>query len=67
MVEMEGKISDLPVTVLIDPGASLSYISPGIVENVKLNPKDFSSHGWYSWPLELREKSHINCPKQHYN
>ena len=32
MVEMEGKISDLPITVLIDPGASLSYISPGIVE-----------------------------------
>ena len=31
MVEMEGKISDLSVTVLIDPGASLSYISPEIV------------------------------------
>ena len=28
MVEMEGKIVDQSVTVLIDPGASLSYISP---------------------------------------
>ena len=31
MVEMEGKISHQSVTVLIDPGASLSYISPKIV------------------------------------
>ena len=32
MVEMGGKISDQSVTVLIDSGASLSYISPKIVE-----------------------------------
>ena len=31
MVEMEGKISDQIVTVLIDLGASLSYVSPKIV------------------------------------
>ena len=31
MVEMEGNISDQSVTILIDPSASLSYISPNIV------------------------------------
>ena len=41
MVEIEGKISELPITVLIDPGASLSYISPGIVEKCNLKPENF--------------------------
>jgi len=31
MVELEGKISDHPVSILIDPGASLSYVIPIIV------------------------------------
>eukprot|EP00253_Pinus_taeda_P010525 PITA_10525 len=38
MVEFEGKISDLTVAVLIDLGATLSYISPKIVEHCKLQP-----------------------------
>ena len=41
MVEMEDKISDLPVSVLIDPGASLSYISPNIVEKWNLKTEKF--------------------------
>eukprot|EP00253_Pinus_taeda_P018429 PITA_18429 len=32
MVEFEGKISNLSIVVLIDPGATLSYVSPKIVE-----------------------------------
>ena len=28
MVEVEGLINQTPVTILIDPGASLSYIAP---------------------------------------
>ena len=36
MVDMEGKISDQFVTILIDSGASLSYISPQVVEKCKL-------------------------------
>ena len=36
MVEFEGKISDLTITVLIDPGATFSYVSPKIVERCKL-------------------------------
>ena len=41
MVEMEGNISDLPVSILIDPGASLSYISPKIVEKCNLKTEKF--------------------------
>ena len=32
MVEVEGKINQIPISILIDPGASLSYISPNLVE-----------------------------------
>ena len=49
MVEMEGKISDLSVTVLIDPGASLSYISPNIVEKCNLKTENFQQ----SWLVQL--------------
>eukprot|EP00253_Pinus_taeda_P028129 PITA_28129 len=41
MVEFEGKLLDLAVTILIDPGATLSYISPRIVELCKLQPIKF--------------------------
>ena len=41
MVEMEGMIEDQSVTVLIDPGASLSYISLQVVEKFKLKTKKF--------------------------
>ena len=36
MVEIEGMLKDKPISILIDPGASLSYISPRIVELCKL-------------------------------
>ena len=49
MVEMEGKIYDLPVTVLIDRGASLIYISPEIVEKCKIKPEKFQQ----SWLVQL--------------
>jgi hypothetical protein len=37
MVEVEGMINQKLVSILIDPGASLSYISPTIVEGCKLD------------------------------
>lgn len=43
MVEFEVKISDLTVAVLIDPGATLSYISPKVVEHCKLQPAKFKN------------------------
>jgi len=36
MVEFEGKIFDYTITVLIDPGATISYVIPKVVEQCKL-------------------------------
>jgi len=41
MVEFEGKILDLALTILIDPGATLGYISPKVVEHCKLQHVKF--------------------------
>ena len=49
MVEMEGNIVDQSVTVLIDPGASLSYISPQVVEKCNIKTEKFQQ----SWLVQL--------------
>jgi hypothetical protein len=36
VVEMEGMISNHPISILIDPGSNLSYDSPQIVDKCKL-------------------------------
>eukprot|EP00253_Pinus_taeda_P004903 PITA_04903 len=43
MVELEGKILDFFVTILIDPGATLSYISLKVVEHCKLQAIKFKN------------------------
>ena len=42
MVEVEGKIHQIPISILIDPGASLSYTSPDLVEKCKLSIEKFA-------------------------
>jgi len=49
MVEFEGKISDLTIVVLIYPGATLSYISPKVVEHCKLQLVKFNN----PWLVQL--------------
>ena len=49
MVEVEGMVNQTPVTILIDLGAILSYISPQIVEKCKLSIEKFDS----SWLVQL--------------
>eukprot|EP00253_Pinus_taeda_P010307 PITA_10307 len=49
MVEFEGKISNLTISVLIDPGATLSYVSPKIVEQCSLQFVKFKN----PWLVEL--------------
>eukprot|EP00253_Pinus_taeda_P029692 PITA_29692 len=49
MVEFEGKISNLSIAILIDPGATLSYVSPKIVEQCKLLSEKFKS----PWLVQL--------------
>eukprot|EP00253_Pinus_taeda_P019416 PITA_19416 len=49
MVEFEGKISNLSLAILIDPGATLSYVSPKIVEQCKLQSEKFRN----PWLVQL--------------
>ena len=49
MVEVEGMINQTPITILIDPEASLSYISPKMVEKCKLPIEKFEN----SWLVQL--------------
>ena len=59
MVEVEGMINQTPVTILIDPGASLSYIAPQIVEKCKLSVDKFDN----LWLVQLAtgEKRKVTC------
>ena len=41
MIELEGNLLSKTVSVLVDPGASLSYISPKLVEVCKLPSQKF--------------------------
>jgi len=41
MVEVQGKINQIPISILIYLGASLSYISPSLVEKCKLSVEKF--------------------------
>eukprot|EP00253_Pinus_taeda_P008047 PITA_08047 len=49
MVEFEGKISNLTLSVLIDPGATLSYVSPKVVEQCSLHSVKFKN----PWLVQL--------------
>eukprot|EP00253_Pinus_taeda_P008401 PITA_08401 len=49
MVELEGKILDLTVAILIEPGATLSYVSPKVVECCNLQPVKFKN----PWLVQL--------------
>ena len=49
MVEIEGKIHDTRIFVLIDPGATLSYITPDVVELNKLKKQKHAK----SWLVQL--------------
>eukprot|EP00253_Pinus_taeda_P008538 PITA_08538 len=49
MVEFEGKISNLTISILIDPGATLSYVSPKVVEQCSLQSVKFKN----PWLVQL--------------
>eukprot|EP00253_Pinus_taeda_P021672 PITA_21672 len=49
MVEFEGKISNLAISVLIDPGATLSYVNPKVVERCNLQSVKFKN----PWIVQL--------------
>jgi len=45
MIECEGMIARKPVSILFDLGASLSYVSPKVVEKCQLQSSKFQNHG----------------------
>eukprot|EP00253_Pinus_taeda_P020306 PITA_20306 len=49
MVKFEGKISNLTISVLIDPGATLSYVNPKVVERCNLQSVKFKN----PWLVQL--------------
>ena len=49
MVEIEGMLSHKPISILIDPGANLSYVSSSLVEKSKLPVEKFAK----SWMVQL--------------
>ena len=49
MVEIEGMIQNKSVSILIDPGDSLSYVSPTIVERCNPHLKKFEKY----WLVQL--------------
>ena len=49
MLEVEGKVLNIYVSILIDSGSSSSYIAPKVVEKCKLIKEKQKMHGWYNW------------------
>ena len=45
MVEVEGKLNQILISILIDPGASLSYIFPNLVEKCNLSVESLQDFG----------------------
>ena len=49
MVEVEGMLNHKPISILIDPGDSLIYVSHSLVEKSKLPVEKFAN----SWLVQL--------------
>ena len=58
MLEVEGNILDICISILIDSGASLSYIAPQVVEICKLH-KDKQLKPWLV-QLDTRTKRKLS-------
>ena len=53
MLEIKDMIHNKPISVLIDPGASLSYVSPSIAERCNLRLKNI---GWFNQLHEPKKR-----------
>ena len=58
MVEVKGMLNHKPISILIDLGSSLSYVSPSLVEKSKLPVEKFAN----PWLVQLatRAKRKVN-------
>ena len=55
MIEVEGMINNHSFTILIDSGASHSYIDPKVVEILKFPRRKNGKYWLVKWLQELRE------------
>lgn len=53
MVGVEGRLNGKPISILTDSGASLSYVSPGLVERFELHQSKFDK----SWLVQLATRT----------
>ena len=53
MVEVERMLNHIPISILIDPRDSLSYVSPSLVEKSKLPVEKFAK----SWLVQLATRA----------
>ena len=56
MVEVEGMLNHKPISILIDWGASLSYVSPSLVEKSKLPIEKFAKSWLFQLATEAKRK-----------
>jgi hypothetical protein len=57
MIEVEGKIDNQPIAILIDSGASHSYIDPNLVERFHLQRRKHGKYWLVQLATKLREES----------
>lgn len=55
MIECEGMIAKKPISILFDPGASLCYVSPKVVEKCQLQSSKFPK----PWLVQLATKRRV--------
>jgi len=56
MIEIEGKINDLPISILIDSGASYSYVNTNMVEIYKLMSNKLPKHKTVQLATRMKRK-----------
>jgi hypothetical protein len=56
VVEMEGVISNHLVSILIDPGSNLSYVSPQTIDKCKLQPVGHVKPWFVQLAIETKRK-----------
>ena len=59
MIEVDVKIDNHPITILIDSGASHGYINSNIVERFHLQRSNHNKSWLVQLPIGLRERSMI--------
>ena len=63
MIKLEGKLQTQFVSILVDPGARLTYINPRIVENCKLQQQKFKNPWLVQLAMGAKRRVNAKVPK----